>query len=406
MYVWKRYFSIFLSGALLSAPVLADSTVSGDYAGLIDKVLQQQPQTLKQQDWQELAETYRKQSERWISEDVELTLHYENDALMSNDDLRNYEVGASAALQLPGRQKPLNEVASAYQMLPEIQQSYLRWQASAKVRELSWQLKRAQVQFSTAKEALAQSRELQQKVELKYQAGDATQLERLLAQSETVKQEAELEAVSHQLQLAQQQFTLWTQGASLPQNLEEKLLTKLDESAHPQLQWLQAQQNLAQSQLSVAQSRKTAPPSFYLGAKHDSNPGTDHSTLIAEFSVPLGLDQQRRVSIAMEREKLTDQKVNLAQAKLDLQQKMVSGEQRLSDLQKQQSLWQKNLQLNREKLQMMQKAYQLGAVSIESLLRVQQEFLMAQRQLAMTEVELGFATAELNQIYGHSLSSN
>ncbi|MBN2646788.1 MAG: TolC family protein [Thiotrichales bacterium] len=384
-------------------PVQADVTVAPEYASLVEKVLQQDPKTAQSEDWQHLNQVYQAQAQRWFSEPWMLNLHYEDDRLLSDEGIRNLEIGGQVTFQRPVIRQQLGRIAQVYQSLPKVQREYLQWQASGKVRELSWQLKRTQQEQQLAQTALAQSQVLQRQVERKKQAGEATQMEWLLAQAEVVKQQRELSLATNQLTQSEASFRFWTQNQSLPSSLVEPNLAALPVEQHPQLQWLSAQQHLAETELQFTRSALKSGPSVYFGTKQDRLPGPDQQTLVAELSLPFGSSSHQSLTLAQDQAKLSEQKIQRQQAELTLQTERLSAEQALAQLQAQRVLEQQNLDLNQQKLTMVEKAYQLGAVSIESVLRIQQDFLTAQRQLSALELELGWRQAHLNYVNGHRL---
>ncbi|MBO1927312.1 TolC family protein [Thiomicrorhabdus sp. 6S2-11] len=386
-----------------SGQTLAASEVSADYAKLVDQVMQTQPQQMQQQSTSELAKQYKNQAERWISDDLSLHLKHENDALLSDDGVRNYEVGAQATVQLPKQQQAWQNLAEQTRSLNGAQQNYLRWLASGKLRDVSWQYRRAEVQKNAADRAYQQAEELLNKVQLKKKAGDATELDLVMAQSKAVELETAKENARFQFELAAKQFKQWTKTDQVPMNTSEDPQQILNAEQHPYLAWLQAQMQVAQAQVGKSKAEQAIAPSVYFGAIHDQAPGSDHSTLVAQLSIPLGMDQKKQIAVAEEQVNLTNSRVTLAQAQLDLQVQAQEALQHVEQLRQQYVLLQQNVSLGESKLQMMEKAYQLGAVNIESLIRAQQSFLEVSKQLALVTVEIAKSVANLNQINGHVL---
>lgn len=387
----------------LSGQASAASEVSADYAQLVDQVMQVQPQQMQQQSTSELAKQYQSQSQRWISDDISLNLKHENDSLLSNEGLRNYEIGAQATVQLPKQQQAWQNLAEQTQALNGAQRDYLRWLASGKLREVSWQYRVAEVQKNAAERAYEQATELLEKVQLKQKAGEATELDFVMAQSKAVELETEKENSRFQFELAAKQFKQWTKTDRVPMNTSEDPQQILNADQHPYLAWLQVQMQVAQAQVGKSKAEQAITPSVYFGAIHDQAPGNDHSTLVAQISIPFGMDQKKQIAVANEQVKLTNSRVTLAQAQLDLQVQAQQALQHVEQLRQQYVLLQQNVSLGESRLQMMEKAYQLGAVNIESLIRAQQSFLDVSKQLALVTVEIAKSVANLNQINGHIL---
>lgn len=386
-----------------SNQALAESQVSANYAKLVDQVMQAQPQQMQQQAWSNLAKEYQTQSQRWISEDLTVHFKHENDALLSNEDVRNYEIGAGATLQMPKQQQAWKNLAEQTGALSDAQRDYLQWLASGKLREVSWNYRRAEVQMNAANRAYEQAVSLLEKVQMKQKAGEATELDLVMAQSTAVKVETEKENARYQFELAEKQFKQWTNTDQVPLNTSEDPQQILNADQHPYLLWLKAQMQVAQAQVGKSKAEQTLAPNVYLGAIHDQVPGNDHSTLVAQITVPLGMDQKKQIAVANEQSNLTDARVKLAQAQLDLKVQAQQALQHVEQLRQQYVLLQQNVSLGESKLQMTEKAYQLGAVSIESLLRAQQEFLAVSKELALVTIEIAAGVANVNQIHGHIL---
>ncbi|BBP47010.1 hypothetical protein THMIRHAS_23830 [Thiosulfatimonas sediminis] len=403
-----RFYRLFayLFAAALSHSALADSRVSEDYAKLVNTVQQALPQQAQQAAWQDLAKQYEQQGQRWSGEDVDVHLKHENDLLFGNEQMRNYEIGAQALLQLPAQQQAWQGLAQSTSALSGAQQGYLQWQAVGKLRSISWQLRRAEVEQQAAAVAHQQAQSLLEKVALRKRAGEATELDFLMAQVQVMNLAAQSQAAEKRLDGARQQYQRWTQSTALPAQIDEALLAPLALPQHPHMIWLRAQQQMAQAKLGQAKANQKMAPTVYLGVIHDQAPSADHSTMVAQIILPLGVNQKGQIGIAEEQSNLTATQVDVSQWQLQWQQERADAVQQQATLQQQQTLLQQSLSLSEQKLAMVQKAYELGAMTIESLLRAQQDFLGAQQQLALNKVDLGAAIATLNQLYGHVLSAN
>ena len=98
----KYYFNAFtLSLIGLGLMPYSASAVSLDFVQLLDNVIQHQPEQQTTKGIAEVHSANQSLSDSWISGDVDLIVHHENDTLTDNNDYKNWEVGVEFPIWLP-----------------------------------------------------------------------------------------------------------------------------------------------------------------------------------------------------------------------------------------------------------------------------------------------------------------
>jgi len=181
-----------LSIAILWLPVAASHAASLDFINLLDNVVQKQPEQRLTKGIKAVYSANQSFSDSWISGDVDLIIHHENDAISDNDDYQNWQVGVEFPVWLPEQKKAQKQVTISYGQELPAQQNYLRWLASNQLRKLVWNYKTAEIEVEAARSALQKSQSLQNKVQQKVQAGESPQIDLLLANKATSVQQNQL----------------------------------------------------------------------------------------------------------------------------------------------------------------------------------------------------------------------
>ncbi|MCF6254481.1 MAG: TolC family protein, partial [Thiomicrorhabdus sp.] len=370
----KHPFFTLLLGASLSVSTsmaLAAPAVSADYAALVIPVVQQQPEALMTEGLEAQFSANQSLSNSWLSDSAAITVTHENDALTDDLDTQNWAMGVEFSLLLPQQKNALQGVSEAYQAQLSVQQNYLSWLASGKVRQLVWQYSKAEISLNLAESALKKSLELKENVKMKVEVGDSTQLDLLMAEKFVLEQQAQVAQKQGLLALAQKQLQFWTQTAELPSDITEVHHEAWNLKTHPKLRWMQSAYEVSTAQLSQQKTLNKSGPSFFVGAQKDQNRVDENTFLFIEVSVPIGASPSNQVAIAEKQQAQQMQKMELLQAQQALEQSVLAAEQTISINENNQQLAQQQNHIAQETLRLAEQAYQLGESSIQSLLLIQ-----------------------------------
>jgi len=389
-----------LSSGLSSAVSFA---ASADYVALVEPVAQQQPEALMAAGLQSLSKANQSLSQSWLSDAVAITVAHENDALTSNLDTQNWAVGAEFSVLLPKQQSALQGVSDAYRAQLSIQQDYLNWLASGKLRQLTWAYKKAQIEASLAESAFKNSVEMQENVQRKVEVGDSAQLDLLLAEKFVLEQQAFVQQKQGQLSLLQKEFEFWTNQSELPKGIVEMRQSSQPLNEHPKLHWIQSAYEVSKAQYSQQKTLNQAGPTFSIGAQNDKNNTEDNTFLFVEVSIPIGSAPMNQVSIAEKQQAIQAQSVEVKRTEQALNMAILAAEQDVLMSEKSRLLAEQQHKISQETLRLAEQAYQLGESSIQSLLLIKKEAIVAQLSVELASANFEQAIAQANQIKGHSL---
>lgn len=400
------YPSLFcLVGVALTLNSPLTTAASSNYVALVEPVALQQPEALMSEGVQALYSANQTLSKGWLSDSVSLVVTHENDALTGDLDTQNWAVGAEFSMRLPKQKEALQAVSSAYQGQLSVQEAYLNWLASGKLRQLVWAFSKAQIELDLASSALEKSLELKEQVVQQVTVGDRPKLDQLLAEKFVVEQQTLVAQKQGAFTLAQNQFTFWTKQTQLPDDITETPQQAQTLQAHPQLQWVQAAYELSNAHYSQQKTLNKSGPSFFVGAQNDKNRTEDNTYLIFEVSIPLGDEPTNQVSIAEKQQATFEEKARLMQSKQVLEMAILEANQFVSMREKERLLAQEKNRLSQETLQLAEQAYHLGESAIQSLLLIQKEALEAELSVELAQANLGEAIANANQMMGYGLKS-
>ncbi len=397
-FVWSCMFGLSLG--LSTSYSIAAST---DYVALVAPVAQQQPEALMRAGLQSLSDANKSLSQRWLSDAMSITVTHENDALTDNLDTQNWAAGLEFSVLLPKQKESLKGVSEAYQSQLTVQQEYLNWLASGKLRQLTWAYKKAQVEADLAESAFKNSLELKENVKRKVEVGDSAQLDLLLAEKFVLEQQALAEQKLGQLNLIKKEFSFWTNQSELPQEIVEHRQSSLPLHKHPELRWIQSAYDVSKAQYAQQKTMNQDGPSFFVGAQNDKNRAEDNTFLFLEVSIPIGKAPMNLVNVAEKKQALQTQRIELKRAEQSLNVAILAADQAILMSEKRRVLAEKQNQIAQETLRLAEQSYQLGESSIQSLLLIKKDALVARLNVELANASLDQTIANANQVKGYPL---
>ncbi|HHT00659.1 MAG TPA: hypothetical protein ENK73_07370 [Thiomicrospira sp.] len=399
--------TVVLIGSIQSVWAVENSQsniATPSFTQLLEAYKKNQPQQLTLNGIQQLHKAQKDQATSWVAGDVNVVLHHETDALTGDNENQNWQVGAEFPIRLPSQKTTMSELVELSEQRLPIETQYLNWLASEQLRQLMWTLKTAQVEVQIVEERLSTSEKLLKSINKQVELGETAQMDAVLAEQITLKDRTELLLMKSNLMAAENAFFKWTGFKVLPASITEAKAT-VETEQHPQIRRLTTQLVLANSELKQLESEKSGQPSVYFGAQQDHVAQQTDTSLVMELVIPLGMDSNFGVKVAQQRLLIQQNRADLVQAKQNLALKQHQAEQRLNQLQKTLELTEQQLNLAMLALEMSSKAYQLGEISIQNLLQTQQHATEAKRNAVMSQLKLGQAIANYNQISGHILGA-
>ena len=374
-----------------------------DLVKLLDNVIARQPEQQTLSGIQELQSANQSLSDSWISGDVDLIIHHENDALTDDNDFKNWQVGVGFPIWLPSQKKAQRHISASYGVELSAQQIYLSWLASNRIRQSVWSYYSSNIEVKAARSALQKIQSLQHKVKQKVLAGESPKIDLLLADKSVLSQKNQLVKKQSALTINKINFQRLTQSLVLPKKIKERPLAPVMLEKHPKMLKLAADLQLSESELQKIKSFRNESPRLFVGAQNEKDRSDETTSLIFEVSIPLGNKAAFSSKVAQQKINIYEKQAILEKTKIQLEQEIFKAQQNLATAKQSINFSKLQYQISQKALAMSEHAYQLGETNIQNLLLVQQQTAEAKLDYELAQARSGQAIAELNQISGHIL---
>jgi cobalt-zinc-cadmium efflux system outer membrane protein len=388
-----------LSIGLLCSAAIFSNAQAGSLREALDHAWATQANQLGARDAQYAAQVAASQA--WTPEPPSVGLFNSTDQFNSDYGRREWEVGVSTPIWLPGQRDQAEAVAHAEQSAFGGRSALNRWQLAGLLRESWWAVRFAEVDVRIASRQLDEAEQLAKDVGLRVKAGDLAPLDANQASSRVQQAKQQQGSVKLALQQARQAFVLASRGAALPDQAET-LATPPALELHPLLSSLQDATRSAQTRLEQATGDSRDAPELALSYTNERDEsGADYRGRIKlGITVPFGSESrnQPRITAAnadwieaqsqgeLERERIA---AEIANARLELGQS-----------QEQLSLADEQLKLAKQSTEWVAKGFRLGQFDLSTQIRSQQEQLLAEAQLARSKHAVARAISRFNQAAG------
>jgi len=351
---------------------------------------------------QQKAQAQADSANSWRAGDVEVVVHHETDLL--NDDLpmRNWQLGAGMSVLLPSQQKALQAVAESSAKFSDNELRYAAWLASAQLRQLLWDLKSAEQNYSLDKQAVEVNKNLVSKVSNQVRIGERAKLDLIVAEQTLLEAEVTLQNSQLNYENSLQAYQEWTGFKQLPADIVEQQVMSINPE-HPELDRLKQQKVSNQAQLEWVKAEKSGNPSLFLGLQNDTVEGQSDDSVIFEVSFPLGLDPTKSAALAEQKLEISKTSYEINQKTRQIQLQLKQDSSRLIAEQKMLKLNADKLALAEESYRLSQEAYRLGEIDIQSLLQAQTKVIESKKVYENSKISRARKVAEYNQLAGYLL---
>ncbi len=332
-----------------------------------------------------------------------VSLSHFNDVIGSSDGFQEWESGIEAPLWLPG-QKQQQLQLSEY-LLAEIpfykQQVLLAM--SAKIRDLIWQIAKAEATSKQAYQTWQLAKTLEQDVNIRVQEGDLAGTEGLLAKTHTLDMQSQYLLTNAKLAQSLAIYQQVSGEKNLPALFEEALSDKTQvEPSHPMLAFYDQKVSTLQAKQMLAHYEDATPPSISVGIRRERG---DHSE---SFNHSLGLGISftfddtvyRQPAIANAAREIADLQVARQNLALELNENLVSFLQQLSLNRQQLLLNEEHIDATQRYLILQQRAFDLGELDLFTFLNSQKLATESLNRKQQLEVAIKQTIANINQALG------
>lgn len=332
-----------------------------------------------------------------------ISINHQNDVIGSGDGLQEWESIVEMPLWLPGQkqqQLALSDKLSAE--LPAYQQQ-LMLSASAKVRELVWNVVLANTDTKQAYQIWQSAQKLEQDVVSRVKAGELPGTERLLANTHVLEMQNQYLLKKSELDFALSTYYVHTKERRLPERYEEILSDNyVIDQQHPLLMMLDQQINTLRAKQSLAQFDGAVNPSLSLGVRRERGGHGENFTNSMGLGISFALDNEvyRRPAIANAAKELADAEITRQQLERELTITLFSHLHALETKRLQLRLLNEQSETTQQYLGLQQRAFELGELDLVSLLRSQTLANEVYNRKLALEVDIKHNIAQINQALG------
>jgi outer membrane protein TolC len=330
-------------------------------------------------------------------------LKYLTDAVGSNDGYREWEGGVELPLWWPGQRSAQHQEAVRTLASANAVARAKRLEVAGEVRERLWELALARSKREDARLAYGSAKELEADIARRVEAGELPRSDLLLARRETLSREDALQQAENRARQAEQHFKNYTGLDEVPPaKAENPTGAARLPASHPDLVLAAADVDRARAHRNRVAAERGAGPNLWLGGKSTRDlSGADYdSSLGVEVTIPLASKAHSAPALAEAESALTEALARQERTRLELQDALAAAtlERRragdaLRAAVRRQALAEESLRLSR-------RAFELGETDLVRLLRARSDALVAHHDLQARRLEVGRATARLNQILG------
>lgn len=375
-------------------------------SSLTQKVYEREPARQSEQAQQQQINANTALANATFADVKSLSLNHQNDAIGSSNGLQEWEGIVEMPLWLPGQkqqQLALSDKLSAE--LPAYQQN-LRLTASAKVRELIWNVVLAHTATKQAYQIWQSAVKLEQDVDARVKAGELAGTERLLANTNELEMQNQYLLKKSELDFALSTYRAITKEQLLPERYQELLSDNyVIDQQHPVLMLLDQQINTLRAKQDLAQFDGAVNPSLSVGVRRERGANGESFTNSMGIGISFALDNSvyRRPAIANAAKELADAEIARLQMERELNITLFSRLHDLETKRLQLGLISEQNETTQKYLVLQQRAFELGELDLVSLLRSQSLANETYNRKLALEVDIKHTIALINQALGITL---
>lgn len=278
-------------------PVSLNETLQ--LATLLDSAVASHPYRQMVQARTETARAWDSQAQGWLSAAPAASLRYQSDQFQDNDGLEEWEAGLELPLWRWGQRTRVRNHAQELGQLATTADGLLRWQLAGQLREQFWGLALASSGQDLAQGMLKSDTALAALIEKRYNAGESTRADNLLAQSErNASRLALLDAEARVIDL-ERSFQSLTGSSHHPPFIPEALSTLSSiPTDHPLLAYADGLIQEAQGYQEVVADSVKSAPTLLLGPRREKAVADDNFDDSIGLTLRLPLASKRHTAVS------------------------------------------------------------------------------------------------------------
>lgn len=327
----------------------------------------------------------------------------QNDAVGSNRNLSQWEVGLDLPIWLPGQKIARTTLAQGAQTELDKTSANLSLDIAGQVRDAVWSLGMAinEAELQDARHKAAQ--DLLADVEKRWKAGELAKTDVMLAQNGTLLAKAALIKANAEVKHAEHRYWILTGLKELPNTFEEPLNSKeMIDDSHPWLAESAAKIEIANHHRSLSAIEQRENPQVMLNVRHERGAFDSLYNDSVGVAIRVPLDAKVRSAPMM-----ANAEMAIAQAISEHEQRQRllesafhEAQHNLEVIREEIEILQAQHKLSQESLQLAKKSFALGESDLIDLLRIQATAYESERALKSRQTQMQWHIARYNQAIG------
>lgn len=364
------------------------------------------PEAPANSDRKQLAQSYVALGERWITKRPSWQANYIDDGLLDDNGLREIEAGINVNLWRPGERSQAQHLGSSYQQKAEAWEGHFNWLIAGRVRMALADNIYAETLLALEGEATRESERLLEITTSLFESGALPELDVLQVRSLLLEQrEKELQAEATLID-ANRSYTVLTGLNIRPTQPHQEQLSTLQKIplAHPYLNLLRSEIDLAQANIEKVKRDALGSPSVTLGVRRErgirQQPYND--SLGISFNVPFGGSAAVSASTSSARSKKVDIEIQFAKVLQQLTNELHEVEHELFLIEQTLELAIERNELSQRHWEMSRAAFTAGESTLAQVVLTQQRAQSSSKKLELLKLEQQRKITEFNQVVGET----
>lgn len=382
-------------------PISKDAQLS--LAQLVDLTLEKYPDTATITALEQEAEALRRRGDGWLANSPYVLINYIEDAVYSNDGVREIVGGVGLPLWRWGQRDATQKVAERADAASETQAQGLKLEVAGLVREALWNMALMDVRLEQAQLDLQLSEQLLAKVKRRVELGDLARADLLLAESNVLEMRTLQVQAQAEVMHSRKRYAMLTQMTRAPADYIEKLsaLTEMNPN-HPALNAINSVIERKRAELERVQASGGGQPVIEIGGKvaRGSNQDPYNKSMVMNVIVPFGGKDYIAPQVAVANLEMTQTMVTRDHLLRNLEQRFHEAEHSLEVDRAEVAIAEDLKSIAEKNLRMAELSFAAGEINLLDLLKIQTQTNSARRHSKERGLTLQRDIAFYNQALG------
>ncbi|MFC7050093.1 TolC family protein [Emcibacter nanhaiensis] len=345
---------------------------------------------------------YGRKASSFFAGAPEISVHHQNDFLISDQGLREWEGRLDLPIWMPGEKRAWKDRARAAGSEADAFRNQLVWAVAGEVRDLVWQVKLAEASLDESRAALETAEKLLDDVEKRIRAGDLPKNTVLLARQELAGRRIAIKGAERDYVDSAMMYKTYTGLDRIPTNIAEQRQEVEDDYAVPPVIYARRQMDYYQAEYDSERASWSSSPTITVGVKRERGGYDDRSIDSVSFglTVPLGSATHSAPRRAEAAEKLANAERELAMAMREQKLALHEAEHELEVCLIQQEITDEHFRMASENLRLAERAFELGESDLMDLLRVREQYFQSSGVHSRQKLQCSLGVARYNQTKG------